>query len=321
MSAYEEREMRPENVGPPDTGFAKPETPGKSSGELERDIEATRARMGQDIDELSEKLRPGHLAQSAVQSVGQRARRTGSRMGGFFRENAGPMAAIGIGVSWLVAQQRSNRGVSGDRMARYAYQGSERRISRYQDRRGLGARVGRVASEARESVSNVAGTVADRAGEVVGRAQERVGELGSEARERMQELGSRAQEQTRRVRSGFERTLEDNPLVIAAGAGVLGLALGLLLPGTRREDEMLGPVRDRLADRAEETVERVKEAAVDAAQEVKETAQAEIAERGPELKETVQDMGRRVTGKAKESAAKVKDEAKRAVKNTDTEYE
>jgi vacuolar-type H+-ATPase subunit H len=48
--------------------------------------------------------------------------------------------------------------------------------------------------------------------------------------------------------------------------------VGLLLPGTRREDELMGSARDQLVERAEETAGRVKEVAGEAAREVTEQA-------------------------------------------------
>jgi ElaB/YqjD/DUF883 family membrane-anchored ribosome-binding protein len=238
-----------------------------SPAEIEREIEQTRARMSENIDTISEKLRPGNLAQSAVESVGEQARHTGSRVANVIRQNPIPVAAIGLGVTWLVAQQRSKRG------ARYGYRGPERRTSGYRERRrGLGTRSGaEVGAE---------------------RAQERISELGGEAKERMQQLGSGAREQTRRVGARLERMIDQNPLVVAAGAVVVGLAAGLLLPGTRREDELMGSARDQLMERAGDTVERVKEAAGEAAREVTET----------------------VTEQAKESAGRVSEATKQALK-------
>lgn len=139
-------------------------------------------------------------------------------------------------------------------------------------------------------------------------------ELGSEARERVQELGIRSREQARRVRTDLERMIEENPLAVAAGAGAIGLALGLLLPHTRQEDRVMGPARDQLLDRAGETIERVQEAAAEAAQEVTEMVQGEVADRGPEVKGVVQGVAQRVTEQAKESAARMREEAKDAVK-------
>lgn len=242
-----------------------------SPAEIEREIEQTRARMSENIDTISEKLRPGNLAQSAAESVGEQARQTGSRLANVIRENPIPVAAIGLGVTWLVAQQRSKRGLS-----RYGYRGPEGRISGYSERR-RGAGTG---------MAERAEDIAEGVGDVTERAQERLSELGSEAKERMQQLGSRAREQTHRVGARLERMIDQNPLAVAAGAVVVGLAAGLLLPGTRREDELMGSARDQLMERAGDTVERVKEAAGEAAREVTETVKAEVAERGRERPRT-----------------------------------
>jgi ElaB/YqjD/DUF883 family membrane-anchored ribosome-binding protein len=299
-----------EAAGAEAAGTERETSGGQGSAQIEREIEQTRARMSERLDTISEKLHPSNLALSAVESVGERARQTGSRVAHVIKENAIPMAAVGLGITWLVAQRRAKSAGWGEGTARYAYRGPERRIAGYAERR-------RRPGEARDRVSGGVPGVADRLGgvapplgDVAARAQERVSELGSEARERVQELETKSREQTRRVRIDLARMIEENPLAVAAGAGVLGLALGLLLPHTRQEDRMMGPARDQLLDRAGETVGRVKEAAA----EVTETVKGEVADRGPELKVVVQGMAQRVTEQAKESAARVRDEAKDAVK-------
>jgi ElaB/YqjD/DUF883 family membrane-anchored ribosome-binding protein len=229
--------------------------------ELEREIEQTRARMTESIDTIGEKLRPGNLAQSAVEDIGEQARRTGSRVAKAIRENPFPLAAIGLGVTWLVAGQRSKGGVG-----RYGYRGPERRISGYPERRPQA-----------EAVAKQAG--------------ERIGELGDEAKERVQRLGTKAREQTRLVGTRLQRMIDENPLPMAAGAVVLGLAVGLVLPGTRREDELMGAARDQLVERGGKT-----------AREVTATVKAAVAERGPEVMDVAQDIAERATERAKESA-------------------
>jgi ElaB/YqjD/DUF883 family membrane-anchored ribosome-binding protein len=158
-------------------------------------------------------------------------------------------------------------------------------------------------SEVKESVSEAASGVAERAGEFRERAGERFGELSHEARRR-----------TRRVKTNLEHVAEENPLAVAIGAAVAGLALGMLLPGTRREDEVMGSARDNLIDRAEKTAERVKDVAAEAGRELKETVRSEIEEHKPEVKQAVQEAGQAVKEQVKRSARRVKDEAKDAAK-------
>jgi ElaB/YqjD/DUF883 family membrane-anchored ribosome-binding protein len=288
----------------------------RSPEEIEREIEQTRDRMSRNIDELGDRLSPSNLkqeaksaikdaAQGAVSNVGEQARRTSSRLVEVIRENPLPVIAVGAGVSWLLTQ-RSRSDVSGNRMARYAYTGPERRQGNsWQSGSGIRGRVGGTVSEVKDSVSEAASGVAERASELKERAGERIGDIGGQARW-----------QTQRIKTNLEHAAEENPLMLAIGAAVVGIALGLLLPGTEREDEIMGSARDELVDRAEETVERAKDAAVEAGREVKETVKSEFEQRKPELQEVVQQAGQSVKEQVKESARRVKDETKDAAKKS-----
>ena len=299
--------------------------------DIEREIEATRERMSRDIDELGDRLSPDNLKRQAkdaitgkahemVSNVGAGARRTGFRMMDFIQENTSLVAAMGLGAVWLI-QQRSRSEISGDRMARFAYTGPERRGS------GLTQRIADRAGDVRHAIGSAVGsateTVSERAGELREQARDRAGdlaeraeELGSGARERARDLGHRAHDQTRRARGGVERLMKENPLAVAAGIAAIGLAAGLLVPETERERRTLGPVRDDLAERAQTTASRIKDAAVEAGQEVKDAVQEEIKFRAPELKSTLSDAAQTVTQQVKESAGRVKEEAKQAAKQS-----
>jgi ElaB/YqjD/DUF883 family membrane-anchored ribosome-binding protein len=313
MTQYEPREPEPAyGAADQEFGSGTESRSERSPEEIEREIERTRDRMSRNIDELGDRLSPSNLkeeaksaikdaAQGAVSNVGEQARRTSSRLVKVIRENPLPVIAVGAGVTWLLTQ-RPRSEVSGDRMARYAYTGPERRQSH-----GIKERVGSAVSGVKESVSEAAGGVAERAGELKDQAGERIGDWGNQARW-----------QSRRLKTNLEHTAEENPLALAVGAAVVGLALGLLLPGTQRENELMGPARDQLVDRAEETVERAKDAAVEAGREVKETVKSEIEQHKPEMKEMVEQAGATVKEQVKQSARRVKDETKDAVKRSGT---
>jgi len=288
----------------------------KSPEEIERDIEQTRSRLSRDIDELGNKLSPSNLkeeaksaikdvTQGAVSNVSEQARRTGFRLVQVIRDNPLPVIAVGAGVTWLLTQ-RSRSDISGDRMARYAYTGPERRQGRnWQSGTGVSGKVGGAVSGVKDSVSEAAGGVAERASELKDQAGERIGELSGQARR-----------QTQRIKTNLEHAAEENPLAIGIGATIVGLAIGLLLPGTQREDEIMGSARDQLVDRAEKTVERAKDAAVEAGREVKETVKSEFEQHKPEIKDAVQQAGQHVKDQVKEGARKVKNEAKDAAKKS-----
>jgi ElaB/YqjD/DUF883 family membrane-anchored ribosome-binding protein len=282
----------------------------RSPEEIEREIERTRERMSRNIDELGDRLSPSNLkeeaksalkgaAQGAVSNVGEQARRTSSRLVEVIRDNPLPVIAVGAGVTWLLTQ-RSRSDVSGNRMARYAYTGPDRRQSH-----GIKDRVGNAVSGVKESVSEAAGGVAERAGDWKEQAGERIGDWSDQAKS-----------QSRRLKTNLEHTAEENPLALAIGAAIVGLALGMLLPGTQKENELMGSTRDQLVDRAGEAVERAKDAAVEAGRDVKESIKTEIEQHTPEVKEIVADAGENVKEQVKQSARRVKDETKEAAKKS-----
>ena len=306
-------------------GNGDPQERGRSPEEIEREIEATRERMSRGIDELGDRLSPENLKRQAkdaitgkahdiANNVGAQARQTGFRMIDFIQENTSLVAAMGLGAVWLI-QQRNRSEVSGDRMARFAYTGPERRND------SLTGRVADRASSLRDSMSATAGGVAERAGDLThqagqlaGRARERAGEIGEDVRERARGIGSRAKDQTRRARGGLGRLVEDSPLAVAAGVAVLGLACGLLVPETEREQRLMGPARDDLVHRAQDTARRVKDAAVEAGEELRESVREEVSQRAPEVKAVLQDTMQSVGQQVKEQAGRIKEEAKQAAR-------
>jgi ElaB/YqjD/DUF883 family membrane-anchored ribosome-binding protein len=285
----------------------------QSPQEIEREIERTRERMSGNIDELGDRLSPDNLKQEAkdaiagtarnvAANVGDQARQTGSRMLEFIAENPLPVAAVTLGAIWLFTMRKGSQGeVSGDRMARFAYTGPERREPN--GRAGLGRRLMDRAKDRAESVRH---TVGDKAQY----ASERAGELTHEIQERAGELGSSARERAHEARGGLERMMDENPLALAAGAAILGLALGMLLPETEPERRVMGSTRDELVDRVSNVADRVKDAAVEAGRDVKDTLQQEATAAAPEVKATLKDAAANVKDQIKESAGRVAEEAR-----------
>lgn len=292
----------------------------QSPEEIERDIERTRERMSSNIDKLGDRLSPENLKQQAkdaisdkahdvVNNVGDQARETGSRVLDFITENPLPVAAVTLGAIWLFSMRKGDRSeVSGDRMARFAHTGPERREPN--GRPSLGRRFADRAESVKESVTGAAAQAGERVSERAGELKERAGEFGNLVQERAGELGQSAKTQARDARGSLERMMEENPLAVAAGAAVIGLALGLLLPETEKERQVMGPTRDNLAERVQETASRVKDVAIEAGRDVQNTVRDEISQRGGDVKSTLIDAATAVKDQVKESAGRVAQEAK-----------
>ena len=283
----------------------------RSAEEIERDIELTRQRMTQDIDELGARLSPRNLknqAKSAVQgavegvnehvrgvaqSVTDQTRRASTGAVDFVKEHPVPFALLGVGIAWMLMDRpglprpkRREEDWLGDTAA---YEGTgaigldETRNPGGWRRRasdGLSAGVNRV-SGAFDSVSEKAQGVAGRVRERAGTVRERTGE----------KVGS---------------IMDENPLVLGAAALVIGAAVGLLLPETEPENRTFGPRRDQLMNQAREKARAAGEVAKETVAKATETAKAEIERQREELKDTTQDLASR----ARDAAHKVVEDAR-----------
>ena len=203
------------------------------------------------------------------------------------RENPVPAAIAGLGLAWLFMSDsgRSRRRTTayrGRRTPRFYYRPEEREEdtgyeARYVERypADAGRREGMVdqarevfggvAGTARDAVGGVAGTARDTVGGVAGQAREVVGsaaeqarmqaeQLAREAAERAGDVAEEAERQARMARYRFEDELKSSPLALGAIALGIGAAVGLAVPSTERENELLGETRDRLMARAREVV-------------------------------------------------------------------
>ena len=74
--------------------------------------------------------------------------------------------------------------------------------------------------------------------------------------------------------------LQDNPLMAGALAVTVGSAVGLLLPETRTEDEVLGKARDSLVGQAQAVTQDTVEKVQRVAGEVQTTVQEQAREQG-----------------------------------------
>lgn len=91
------------------------------------------------------------------------------------------------------------------------------------------------------------------------------------------------------ARDAYQHVLEDNPLILGACAMIAGLAIGLLIPSTQREDEMMGAQRDNLLDQARAIVDNARQAAVSTLRSGSENVKAHLSEATESAKETLNE--------------------------------
>lgn len=279
------------------------------SDEIREQIEETRIELEETVDAIGEKLRPRRLAQEGWQAVKNTSGNGASRIARMVREHPIPIGLIGMGVTWLMIENRrrgredwSAYGTAEDYPdlhddTTYASGGDYTGVTEYGTTGAVAEGRSRVAeakgavAEAASRVSEKASGAAHRVAEAASHAGSKVGEVAGNVKQKAADLGRRTGYQARRAREGYWDLVERRPMSAGLATLAAGMLVGLLVPSTRRENRLMGETRDELLGRAREagreTFEKTKDvarSAVDAAQDAAKTAAREEARR--------QDLGK-----------------------------
>jgi ElaB/YqjD/DUF883 family membrane-anchored ribosome-binding protein len=279
--------------------------------QIRAEIEQTRARMGQTIDQIQERLSPARLKQQTkdtireatigkVEEMTNRAeyevKSWRSKIVQTVKENPVPAALIGVGLGWLIMADSDNNhdNYSYDEYRQRPYTGGSTyypAAARYSGRSAT-QRTARdsardLVQEGQERLNETVDEVRDWASETAHTVQERVSETAEsvrhsaeEARHQVQEtavdLRLQAQQGMRQTKRTFWATMNENPLAVGATAAAVGALVGLVLPSTPTENRLMGERRDELVhqakDRVQETVQETTEKVKAVATEAKDAA-------------------------------------------------
>ncbi|HZM37213.1 MAG TPA: DUF3618 domain-containing protein [Burkholderiales bacterium] len=88
--------------------------------------------------------------------------------------------------------------------------------------------------------------------ERMGHAKETLSVTAQSTRERISGAAASAKETYERARGGYDSMMRDHPLALGAVGLAIGAVIAAALPRTRKEDELMGEQRDRLAGQAKE---------------------------------------------------------------------
>jgi hypothetical protein len=248
----------------------------EETAELRGDIAQTQAEMSETVNAIGERLSPQRLmdqakdtvreatvgkAEQVVTSAGETARGAGSTITQTIRANPVPAAMAAIGLGWLI--RKGSQSSSGRRPLDRSRRAAASTTSNVQDK------AGQMASQAQ-----------DKAGQLVGQAQSQVSQLGDQAQDQAQALVGQTQYHAQRAQRGVQRLLQENPLAVGAAAVAAGAAVGLAIPGTRRENQLMGEARDNLMGKAQASAQETMHKVQRVAQEAQSAAQAAAQDQG-----------------------------------------
>jgi hypothetical protein len=255
----------------------------KSSEQLEREAERTRADLSATLDELRGRMTPGQVFDEVMEyaregTVGDFARNLRRQVG----NNPVPAALAGIGLAWLMmsAGRATHRGPSAAGTTD-DWSAGARTIHDVRD--NVADAASSVADTARRAVDGVRDTVSDAAGTVKETASAAASRLSETAKVAGAAFGNVAHEAQSRVSSaastgrGWLSAAAEQPLVLAGIGIAIGAALGAALPVTETENKVMGEKADELKERvgemAAEQYEKAEEAAGSVYDHVKKEAE------------------------------------------------
>ena len=220
----------------------------------------------------------GEAASTAGQvasGAGETAMDLGSTIVDLIKRNPVPSALVGIGLGWLYmnrsSEETDHRTQNG---SRYPY-----------------AQAYPVSTQSSGGVGSMVGRATDQVGDLASAAQEHIGDLAGSTQEHVSDMAGAVMDHTQRAPGQLQRMIQEKPLMAAAVAGSLGAMVGLWLPSTQVESQLMGSTRAQVMDRAQEvaseTIDKVQGVASktmdkvqDAAHEVRTTVKDEVQAKG-----------------------------------------
>jgi ElaB/YqjD/DUF883 family membrane-anchored ribosome-binding protein len=131
-------------------------------------------------------------------------------------------------------------------------------------------RVGEAARDLRRQAGEKASAIGEQVTDTVRTVQARAGEVSRNVSYRLQSASTQTSTQ-------FDRWMNDNPLAIGVAALAAGAVVGLSMPATRTENQMMGASRDALVDRAADSAQQLKDQVRDKVQEVAEDVKRDFS--------------------------------------------
>jgi ElaB/YqjD/DUF883 family membrane-anchored ribosome-binding protein len=193
----------------------------------------------------------------------------GSSIVELVQQNPVPAALVGIGLGWLYMNRSSGRpdyrAHSGEH---YRYGSQAVRQANGSGHQGTSEDAGMV-SRATSQVGDLASSAQEHVGEMAGSVQEHVGDMAGTVADR-----------TQRAPGQIQRLIQERPLTAAAVAASLGAAVGLWLPPTQVENQLMGTANEQVMSRAQDMASETMEKVQDVAQEVRTTLKEEVQAKG-----------------------------------------
>ncbi|RKS27448.1 uncharacterized protein DUF3618 [Pseudomonas sp. WPR_5_2] len=205
----------------------------KSPEQIEREIDAQRASIGNIVDALESKFTPGQMFDQAWGMIQNNGTTFLSNLGTSVRNNPVPAVLTSVGLLWLImGQNRPSMAIPA-----YRFGPDQGRVGEWADELADGINTARdhlhqttdVLKSGFQSLRDKVSTV----GENVGTAAESISHVAHDT-------GDRFAHKSQALGQQLNHLLKEQPLMVAAAGIALGALLGAALPTTTTEQRYLG---------------------------------------------------------------------------------
>jgi len=213
----------------------------RNPAEIRIEIEETRADLAQTVEAIEQKLRPSAVAARAAESVKESA---AAKVHALTGAAGDAVRTAGGAAQRAVARTSQSAGeVAGGVMGMVR----ENPIPAALIAIGTGWLLANAGGSRRRVSANMDSSQTDRYWR----------EMNTHGRSDMDIAPVRRG--GRHAQAYLQRMTSENPLLVGAGALLIGAAFGLALPETQRENELMGEARDSLVDRAQQVASHAAE--------------------------------------------------------------
>jgi len=227
---------------------------------LEQEINAKREHISDLVDALEQRLSPGQLMDQMLAYTKGNGGEFFHNLGTTLKNNPVPTTLTVLGLAWLGLNQ--NRPFNPGPV--HSGPGMGAKLGEAVDAvKGAFVHAGEALHDAGHSVSGKAHDLRDRAHELGRCARESVHGSADSLRGAADQVSGQASA----LKGQFDHLLKEQPLVLAALGIALGAALGAALPGTRKEDELMGASSDKLTGTLKAQGEQARQAVTETVKE------------------------------------------------------
>lgn len=131
-----------------------------------------------------------------------------------------------------------------------------------------------------DTAGQKAGNLASGAGDMAEQVTHKAGEIAGGTADMAGNVVEGVQQGAQQATNQLERMIQENPLAVGGVALVLGAVIGMMLPATEKENQLMGKAHDTVMEKAGEAVQQTMDKVGNVAGEVTNTAKEEAKNQG-----------------------------------------